>query len=502
MNREKFLEMQNINKRYGGVHALKNVDFTLDIGEVHCLVGENGSGKSTLIKIISGVEQPSHNSQISIKGERVKTLSPIKSVEKGIQVIYQDLSLFPNLSVYENISISDYLAGNLRFVKRKKMGLKAVETMKKIDVSIDPEKMVRELPIAQKQVVAILRALATDAELIIMDEPTASLSKHEIDELLKLIKTLQENGITIVFVSHKLDEITSISDKVTVLRDGNKIGTYDATELDDKKIAYLMTGEEFEINRKKSSIQFEEKLLEVKNMSKKKNYKDISFTLHKGEVLGITGLIGSGRTELALTLFGMNRQDNGQIIMNGKKVNFKSNFEAIQSGIAYVPEDRLSEGLILPQSISTNVVLSILDRLVNRAKILNMTHKDEIVKKWIKNIGVKTENPENAVNTLSGGNQQKVVVSKWLATDPEVLILDNPTVGVDIAAKHGIYNIMREFTAKNLGIILISDEASEVYQNSDRILIMSKGRIVEEVLPCEITEKELNDKILGGGLNG
>ncbi len=502
MQQEKFLEMKNINKRYGGVHALKNVDFSLDRGEVHCLVGENGSGKSTLIKVISGVETPSPDSRITIKGEILKGLTPIQSVEKGIQVIYQDLSLFPNLSVSENVSISDYHAGNLRFIKRKDMKKKALETMRKIDVSIDPDKLVRELPIAQKQVVAIVRALATDAELLIMDEPTASLSKHEIDELLKLIKTLQKNGITIVFVSHKLDEITSISDKVTVLRDGVKIGTYDAAELDDKKIAYLMTGEEFENEKGKVKKEFENKILEIDGLGRKRNYRDISFSLHKGEILGITGLIGSGRTELALTLFGMNRQDSGSIKLNGTEVSFKSNFDAIQAGIAYVPEDRLSEGLILPQPISNNIVLGILDKLVNRANILNMSNKEEIAAKWIKNIGVKTSNPENAVDTLSGGNQQKVVVSKWLATNPDVLILDNPTVGVDIAAKHGIYKIMREFTKKNLGIILISDEVAEVYQNSDRILIMSKGRIVEEVYPCEITEKELNEKILRGDING
>ncbi len=495
------LDLKNVSKSYGGVKALKNVDFDLIKGEIHCLVGENGSGKSTLIKIISGAEVPDHGSKLKIKGLDFKSLTPIKSVEMGIQVIYQDLSLFPNLSVYENIAMSEYNTNRFSPVNRKKMKQMALEAMKKINVSLNPNKLVRELSIADKQVVAITRAIATEAELIIMDEPTASLSKFEIDELLKLIKRLQQKGLTIVFVSHKLDEIMSISQRVTVLRDGDLIGTHEAAELDERKIERLMTGKEFE---NKTPIKREmtgKTVLEVKNLCRRNNYKDVSLKVREGEILGITGLMGSGRTELALSIFGMNRPDSGEIQMHDKPVTFKNNYQAIQAGIAYVPEDRLTEGLILPQAISTNMIVPVMDRLVNRIKALKQNEKKSLVEKWVQDIGVKTKNPENAVQTLSGGNQQKVVLAKWLITNPKVLILDNPTVGVDIAAKNSIYEIMKNLAKEGLAIILITDEVPEVYRNSDRILIMSKGRIIEETSPSQISEKELNEKVIGGVLS-
>ncbi|MGC9385189.1 MAG: sugar ABC transporter ATP-binding protein, partial [Kosmotogaceae bacterium] len=351
-----FLEMKNANKNYGGVHALKDVDFSLKNNEIHCLVGENGSGKSTLIKIISGVVHPESGTKITIKGKAFKALTPIRSVDEGIQVIYQDLSLFPNLSVAENICVTEYQKRKANMVNYTRMRKKAHEAMKKIDVNIDPDKIVRELSIAQKQIVAIVRAIATDAELIIMDEPTASLSKHEIDELLNLIKKLQKKGLTILFVSHKLDEIMRISERVTVLRDGEKIGTYEASEMDDNKIAYLMTGKKFVLTKKEEIEEKGKKILEVKNLCKLKNYKDISFSLYEGEILSITGLIGAGRTELALSIFGMNPPDSGEIVLDGKRMNFRTNFDAIKAGISYVPEDRLNEGLILQQAISANIV--------------------------------------------------------------------------------------------------------------------------------------------------
>ncbi|NCD33658.1 MAG: sugar ABC transporter ATP-binding protein [Spartobacteria bacterium] len=495
------LDLKNVSKSYGGVKALKNVNFDLIKGEIHCLVGENGSGKSTLIKIISGAEIPDQGGKLSIKGNEFKSLTPIKSVEMGIQVIYQDLSLFPNLSVYENIAMSEYNIHRFSPVNRKKMQQMALDAMKTINVSLNPNKLVRELSIADKQIVAITRAIAADAELIIMDEPTASLSKYEIDELLKLIKRLQRKGLTIVFVSHKLDEIMSISQRVTVLRDGDLIGTHDASELDERKIEKLMTGMEFENKAAVKKDISGKVVLEAKNLSRKNNYKDVSLKVHEGEILGITGLMGSGRTELALSIFGMNQPHSGKLLMYDKPVSFKNNYQAIQAGIAYVPEDRLTEGLILPQSIGTNMIVPIMDRLVNRIKALKQHEKNALVKKWVKDIGVKTKDPENAVQTLSGGNQQKVVLAKWLITNPRVLILDNPTVGVDIAAKNSIYKIMKDLATKGLAIILITDEVPEVYRNSDRILIMSKGRVVEETSPYQISEKELNEKVIGGVLS-
>ncbi|MGY4687962.1 sugar ABC transporter ATP-binding protein [Petrotoga sp. DB-2] len=497
---EDVLKITNVSKNYDGVQALKNIDFSLHKNEIHCLVGENGSGKSTLIKIISGVVQPDSGT-ITIKDKTFQSLTPQEAIEKGIQVIYQDLSLFPNLSVAENIFITQYQEKKINIVNYKKMKEQSFESMHILDVNIDPDKLVRDLPISQKQVVAIMRAIESGAEIIIMDEPTASLSKHEIDRLLNLIIRLKKKGFTILFVSHKLDEIRKISERVTILRDGEKIGTYEISEIDDNKMIYLMTGKKFDISNKSSKREKSNKLLEVKNLTKRKNYKDINFELYEGEILGITGVIGSGRTEVALSIFGMNTPDSGEIIFQGEKVNFRSNQEAIKAGISLVPEDRIGEGIILEQPIGDNIIITIFDKIVNKIGIIKKWLKENIVTEWIKKMKIKTENPNYPAKTLSGGNQQKVVIAKWLATNPKVLILDCPTIGIDIAAKYSIYKIIRELASNNLGIIFISDEVPEIYNNCDRIIVMKKGKILRELYPDETTEEELSQIIVGGEIN-
>jgi len=496
---EEILTMHNISKNYGGVHALKSVDFSIKKGEVHCLVGENGSGKSTLIKIISGVVQPEKGAEIIINHQRENYLTPIKSIQKGIQVIYQDLSVFPNLTVGENIFVNYYTKGGIQWVDWKNIKNVARETIKKVKVNLDFNETVGLLSIADRQLVAICRAIATNAQLIIMDEPTSSLARHEIDALFSVIQQLRSAGITVLFVSHKLDEVMEISERVTVLRDGSKVGLFKRTEIDDKKLSYLMTGKEFVQKKLSEKVENRKALLEVKNLSKKNEYKDINFKLHQGEILGIAGMIGSGRTELAFSLFGMNPPNYGQILLEGKQVHFKSNESAIEAGIGYVPEDRIEQGLIMEQTIKNNTTVTIFEKLLNHLKMIDQKKQQSTVQHWINTLSIRTSSIENPVKTLSGGNQQKIVLSKWLATNPKILILDSPTVGVDIAAKNSLYQIMRELSQRNIGIILISDEVPEILYNCHYILLMRKGRIVETFQPEEVTEKELNDKIIGDG---
>ena len=496
---EEILTMHNISKNYGGVHALKSVDFSIKKGEVHCLAGENGSGKSTLIKIISGVVQPEKGAEIFINNKKENHLTPIKSIQKGIQVIYQDLSVFPNLTIGENIFMNHYAKGGIQWVNWKNIKNVARETIKKIKVNLDFNETVGSLSIADRQLVAICRAIETNAQLIIMDEPTSSLARHEIDALFSVIQQLRSAGITVLFVSHKLDEVMEISERVTVLRDGNKVGLFKRTEIDDKKLSYLMTGKEFAQEKLSEKVENRKALLEVKNLSKKNEYKDINFKLHQGEILGIAGMIGSGRTELAFSLFGMNPPNHGQILLEGKQVHFKSNESAIEAGIGYVPEDRVEQGLIMEQTIKNNATVTIFEKLLNRLKMIDQKKQQNTVQHWINTLSIRTSSIENPVKTLSGGNQQKIVLSKWLATNPKILILDSPTVGVDIAAKNSLYQIMKELSQQNIGIILISDEVPEILYNCHYILLMRKGRIVETFQPEEVTEKELNDKIIGDG---
>jgi len=498
MNRDTFLELRNISKRFDGVQALKKVDFSLRVGEVHCLVGENGSGKSTLIKIISGVYTPESGGEIAIDGVPQPHLTPAGSIQLGIQVIYQDQSLFPNLTVAENIGISQHLEPGRRLVNWKRIRETARETMSKIDVSLDLDRPVEQLSIADRQIVAICRAIATDARLVIMDEPTSSLTRQEVDALFKVVRDLLDKKITTVFVSHRLSEVMEIAERVTILRDGLKVGTYDAGEMDDRRLAYLMTGQEIDYSTVTVDFNRGKAVLEVNNLGKKGNYRDISFSLHEGEILGVTGLLGSGRTELALSLFGMNPADSGEIVVDGERVHLTSNQEAIAKGIGYLPEDRLTLGLVMDQPVSGNLILTILDRLLNRLGFIDGGKRRSRVTRGIDDLSIRVSDPEDPVNALSGGNQQRVVLAKWLATRPKVLILDSPTVGVDVAAKIGIYETVKRLAAHRMGIILISDEVPEVLHNCHRILLMRKGRLVGEYFPHQTSEKVLSQEINEG----
>lgn len=485
------IRFARVSKVFGGVKALQDVAFEVGQGEVHCLAGENGCGKSTLIKIITGVYQPEPGAEMALFGESLAAITPNLARQKGIAVIWQDLALFPEMTVAENIAFETMLGNRPRFVDYRALRAKAEAALARLEVSLDLDARLGTLPIAQRQVVAIARALVSEARLIFMDEPTASLTQAETDALLAVVRTLSARGVAVVFVSHRLAEVLEISARVTVLRDGRLVGVYPTEGMTQSRLTELMTGKTFDQQVMARDTAADPVVLEVAGLSRRGEFSDVSFVLRKGEVFGLTGLIGAGRTELAHVLFGMTAAERGTIRLEGREVRFASNRDAVAAGVAYVSEDRLALGLIQPQSISDNAVLSVLRRITGASGLMSPRRQEDLVAHWVRELAVKIGQPEDAVSTLSGGNQQRVVLAKWLATEPKVLILDCPTVGVDVGARAGIFRIVRELAAKGLAILLISDEVSEVHVNADRVLHMAGGRIVGEYDPRRTTLPEL-----------
>jgi simple sugar transport system ATP-binding protein len=489
-----FLRLTGLSKRFGGVRALDGIDWEVRRSEIHCLVGENGCGKSTLIKAVAGVIAPSSGT-IEIDGRTVEAIDPAEAKALGIQVIFQDLSLFPNLSVMENIAIETHLEHALKPVQKERMRRTAEAVLKRLDFDLDLNTVISDLSVAERQIVAIARGLAAEARLIFMDEPTASLTRAEVDRLLAIVSRLKADGIAVVFVSHRLDEVVEIAERVTVMRDGKKVGTWPVAEVDQKRIAHLMTGLAIDHSVVARDMSGAPELLRVEKLSRRGEFADISFTLRRGEVLGIVGLLGSGRTELALTLFGMSRADSGSILLAGKPLKLRSNRDAVNAGIAYVSEDRLGLGVILPQSIGDNIILAVMKELAGRFGLIASARRQKLAETWVNRLAIKVAGIDRPVQTLSGGNQQRVVLAKWLATHPKVLILDSPTVGVDIKNKQGIYEVVAELAREGVGVILISDEVSEVFATCDRVLHMRSGRIVGSEVPGKVSEHEFEERI-------
>jgi simple sugar transport system ATP-binding protein len=485
---ELFLEVKNVTKTFEGVKALNNVDMSIGKGEIHCLVGENGSGKSTLIKIIGGVHRPDSGA-IVVNGTELKNINAIEAIRAGIQIIYQDLSLFPNMTVAENIALNQMLESNSRAINWKKVYSEARKALEEIGEKIDLRERVENLSIARKQIVAISRALTQNAKLIIMDEATSAITKDEVDHLFEVIARLQKKGIAILFVSHKLNEVFEIAERVTIIKDGKKIGVYPASELNNDTMVFLMTGQSFKADYYRFTKEAET-VLSVEGLSKAEQFSDVSFDLKKGEILGITGLIGSGRTEMALSIFGLNRPDSGVIKVNGKPVVIRNPRDAAAAGIAYLPEDRLTQGLFAEQSIGNNIIVTVLDKLLNKFRVLVRSRQESEKTAWIKKLSIKTPGHRAPASSLSGGNQQRVVIAKWLATNPAVFILDGPTVGIDIGSKHHIHEIIRALAREGMSIIMISDEIPEILDNCNRVLIMAKGRVVKEIPNASAASEE------------
>lgn len=484
----------DICKSFTGVQALNNVSLDIKPGEIHCLAGENGSGKSTLIKVIAGVYTADSGS-ISFNDQTFSKLSPIDAIRNGVQVIYQDFSIFPNLSVMENLAFNTELANKRKIVNRKNMRQIAKEAISKIDFQVDLDTKVGDLPVSSKQLIAISRALMFNAKLIIMDEPTTALTKKEVKALFRIIMKLKQQGIAILFVSHKLDEVFEIAERFSVLRNGEMVFTGDTCDLTRDKFSYYMTGRNFTSEPYENQHK-EQKVLEINNLTSSGHFKDVSFTLSKGQIMGVTGLLGSGRTELALSLFGLNPVDEGTIHMHGKEISIKNPSEAIKNKIGYVPEDRLSEGLFLERSIGDNIIIAELDRLRNKYALLDRRKVTEEVDRWVKELAIATPDSHNSCNTLSGGNQQRIVLAKWLTLDLDVLILNGPSVGVDIGSKYDIHNILKTLAKQGLAIVIISDDIPEIMSLCSDVLIMKKGKIVSMMSTAQTNMEALTAEMM------
>jgi rhamnose transport system ATP-binding protein len=471
------VELSGISKSFGPVRVLKDISFDVRPGEIHALLGENGAGKSTLIKIIAGVVH-ADGGEMRVEGQPVRLSSPREAAAHGIATVYQELLLFPELSVAENIYIGHAPRTRWNTVDWRAMraGARALlDSLESHDLDVDA--MVGRLSVANRQRVEIAKALSQDARLVIMDEPTAALADGDARRLMDVVRRLRERGVGIIYVSHRLSEIFALADRVTVLRDGVHVGTKAIDEVRESDLVSMMVGRVIDRLFPKAEAEPGPPVLELRRISYRQVVRDISLTLRAGEILGLAGLIGSGRTELALTIFGITPATSGEILIDGKAVGIRSPAAARGLGIAYVPEDRGLQGLIRPQTLRENLSLAILDRLA-RALFVDRARETSLTKESIARFGIRTRGPEQRVRELSGGNQQKVVLAKWVATEPRVLIMDEPTRGIDVGAKAEIHALMRRLAGQGLAILMISSELPEVLGMSDRVLVMRGGQIV------------------------
>jgi simple sugar transport system ATP-binding protein len=483
--------VENIVKSFGGAKALSGVSLSVKSGEVHCIAGENGSGKSTLIKIMSGVHAPD-TGLIRLGDKSFTKLSPREAVHEGVQVIFQDFSLLPNLTVAENIAIPTYISQNSRFFSKSKTKEIATNALDLIGVDIDINASVADISIASKQLIAIARATNQGVKMLFMDEPTTALTRKEIKHLFEVVEQLKERGVATIFVSHKIDEIQEICNTITILRNGEVVADGIMRDFKRDSISEAMTGLNVSETRiapplKKAST----KVIDVRNLITKPTFSDISFSIAPGEILGITGLLGSGRTELAEAIFGQYPIDSGEVIVEGESIRLNSSPAALKAGIGYVPPDRLTQGLFLEQSILRNLVAVGIDQYQSRGKRLSKKRLAEAGEKWIKDLRIKTKNSLNPVTSLSGGNQQRVVLAKWLAMNPKLMILNGPTVGVDIGSKREILEIIRDRAQEGMGFLVVSDDIPELIQICHRVLVIKNGQISKE-----FNESELDEEVL------
>ena len=482
------LALTGISKRFAATAALSDVTLELLPGEIHALVGENGAGKRTLVKTIAGVHQPDAG-EIRLDGERITIPSPAAARAMRIAVVHQEPRLFPDLSVAENIFLIAPPTDRLRTIAWKEMRRRAAELFEQLDVKMDVSAPVRGLSMADQQLIEIAKALSLDARVLILDEPTASLSTHEVERLFTIVRRTKERGVGVLFVSHRLDDVFALCDRATVFRDGRHVITAPTSELTTASLVRHMVGREVSLFPKEASA-LGAPLLEVRGLSDAAGFRDVSFTVRAGEILGLAGLVGAGRTEIARVLFGIEPRTAGEVLLDGRPVNFRSPSEALRAGIAYVPEDRHQDGLILDFSIANNITLPILPRLFPRL-LLRSRVEDEVARSFSERLRVRATGVGQAVSALSGGNQQKVVIAKWLATKPRVLILDEPTRGVDIGAKVEVHRIVSELAATGLAIVMISSDLPEVLAMSDRILVLHEGRVAAEIARSDASEERV-----------
>lgn len=491
------LSMQHIYKSFGANNVLSDVAFTLQSGEICALLGENGAGKSTLMNILGGV-LPADRGTIRIDGKEVRFNSPVDSLDAGIGFIHQELNLVNDLTIYENMFIT-HLPRKGLFLDKAQMIQKTAELFRRMDVDLDPKTMVRDLDASYKQIVEISRALLQEASVIIMDEPTTSLTEPEIKRVFAMMRTLRDQGVGIIFISHKLNEVMEICDRFAVLRDGNMVAEGKVSDTDTRKIAAFMVGHEVTTEVNKRSGSYGEEVLRLENLSDEQHFRGISLTAHAGEVLGVTGLLGDGRSELFQTVFGaMNSRHTGKIFLNGQEIHVKNTHEALELGIAYLPRNRKENAILKDMTILDNGSIVYLPKIVN-GLFINKKQQETLFQKQVAALRIKMGDRYDLITSLSGGNQQKVVLAKWLMSDPKVLILDNPTQGVDVGAKEEIYQIIHRLADEGVALIVLSSEAQEIIRVCDRSIVMFHGEQVGLVEgKDEMTEQNIMFLATGG----
>ena len=482
------LEMRAVSKRFAGVQALSDMHIRIERGEVHALVGENGAGKSTLIKILSGL-YARDSGAVLLEGREVSFRDPLESQQAGIVVIYQDFDLAPNLTVEENLLLGKE-PSRLSFLRRRASSALAGEQLRAVDLRIGTKTLVGRLTVAQRQRVAIAKALSARARLLVMDEPTSALAADEIERLLELIRRLKRQGTSVLYISHKLNEVFAVADAITVLRDGKYIATRRTADTDHNEIVSLMVGRQLQDLFVRTPHDPGGVVLEVDRLSRKGAFSGIRFSLRRGEILGMYGLKGAGRSELARALFGLDRPDGGTILIDGERAELRSAHDGIARGMALIPEDRKTQGIFPNMDVKENASLVVLEHL-SRHSFLSRRREDSLVREYVGRLRIRTAGPSQPILDLSGGNQQKVILARWLAVKPRILILDEPTAGIDVGAKAEIYRLMAELAAQGLGLILISSELPEILAVSDRILVMHGGRIVAELPAAEASEEKI-----------
>ena len=485
------LEMENISKEFPGVKALDDVQLKLKPGTVHALMGENGAGKSTLMKCLFGIYEK-NSGKILLDGVEVNFKSTKEALENGVSMVHQELNQVLQRNVLDNIWLGRYPMKGF-FVDEKKMYNDTINIFKDLDIKVDPKKKVADLPIAERQMIEIAKAVSYKSKVIVMDEPTSSLTEKEVEHLFRIIKKLKESGVGIIYISHKMEEIKMISDEITILRDGKWISTNDVSKISTEQIISMMVGRDLTERFPKKDNKAKEMILEVKNLTalNQPSIQDVSFELYKGEILGIAGLVGSKRTEIVETIFGMRPKEHGEIILKGKTVKNKSPEDAIKNGFALVTEERRSTGIFSMLDVAFNSVISNLDRYKNKFRLLKNKDIERDTKWIVDSMRVKTPSYSTKIGSLSGGNQQKVIIGRWLLTEPEVLMLDEPTRGIDVLAKYEIYQLMIDLAKKDKGIIMISSEMPELLGVTDRILVMSNGRVAGIVKTSETNQEEI-----------